>query len=168
LTITVLLVLIALWAAVLVPPLLRARTVQRSSDTIGDFHYRLSVLGRTGDRRPNGALAGLARIQGARRPAPGSSLPTFAGSMSPTQRRRRNVLMGLAGVASVTMVLALSTGSWMMWFLNIVSLLATGGYVWLLVQMKQGAFERQTKVRYLHRNTTADADVASLARRASM
>ena len=56
--ITVLLILAAMWAAVLLPPILRARTVQRSGDTIGDFRYRLGVLGnRTGRRQAATARA---------------------------------------------------------------------------------------------------------------
>ena len=47
----VLVILAALWAVVLVPPLLRSRA-ERANDSIGDFNYRLDVLGRT-----NGASA---------------------------------------------------------------------------------------------------------------
>ena len=46
----VLVILAALWAVVLLPPLLRSRT-ERTNDSIGDFNFRLDALGRT-----NGAL----------------------------------------------------------------------------------------------------------------
>ena len=48
----VLFILAVLWAVVLLPPLLRSRS-QRSADSIGDFNYKLDVLGRT-----NGSLDG--------------------------------------------------------------------------------------------------------------
>ena len=46
LTIAVILVLGVLWVAVLVPPILRARGQQSRSDSVGDFTYKLSTLGR--------------------------------------------------------------------------------------------------------------------------
>ena len=48
LTLVVLLVIAALWAVVLVPPLLRSRMTTRSVDSIGEFNYKLGVLSRTG------------------------------------------------------------------------------------------------------------------------
>ncbi len=44
----VLLILGLVWAAVLVPSLLRRRSDRRSSDSIGEFHQQLRVLRRTG------------------------------------------------------------------------------------------------------------------------
>ena len=44
----VLLILVAVWALVLGPSLLRRRFERRSSDSIGSFHRQLRILGRTG------------------------------------------------------------------------------------------------------------------------
>jgi hypothetical protein len=46
----VLLVLAAIWAAVLIPPALRARQEGRPSDSISNFRRQLAVLRRTGPR----------------------------------------------------------------------------------------------------------------------
>lgn len=46
----VLLVLAAIWAAVLIPPALRSRAEGRPGDSISAFHRQLSVLRRTGPR----------------------------------------------------------------------------------------------------------------------
>ncbi len=46
LTIAVILILGVLWVAVLVPPILRARGQQSRSDSVGDFTYKLTTLGR--------------------------------------------------------------------------------------------------------------------------
>ena len=44
----VLLILVAVWALVLGPSLLRRRFERRSNDSIGSFHRQLRILGRTG------------------------------------------------------------------------------------------------------------------------
>ena len=49
-TIAVILILGVLWVAVLVPPILRARGQQGRSDSVGDFTYKLSTLGRANGR----------------------------------------------------------------------------------------------------------------------
>ena len=168
--ITVLLILVAMWAAVLVPPILRARSVQRSGDTIGDFRYRLNVLGNRAGRRQHqqparGTIDSLARLQ-----APGASLSAApvvapsAGSMSPVQRRRRDVFLGLAGATGFMFLLALVTGSLFFWFLWLVSASALGGYVYLLLRLKQTAAERVEKVRPLAGRRPAPlADESQLA-----
>jgi hypothetical protein len=48
LTIVVLLILVAVWAVVLGPGLVRRRIERRSSDSIGAFHRQLRILQRTG------------------------------------------------------------------------------------------------------------------------
>jgi hypothetical protein len=51
----VLLVLAAVWAAVLIPPALRARQEGRPSDSISNFRRQLAVLRRTGPRTSRGS-----------------------------------------------------------------------------------------------------------------
>ena len=52
-TIAVILVLGVLWVAVLVPPILRARGQQGRTDSVGDFTYKLSTLGRANGSHRN-------------------------------------------------------------------------------------------------------------------
>jgi len=182
LAITVLLILAAMWAAVLIPPVLRARTVQRSGDTIGDFSHRLSALARRSDRRPahnpaRGRIDSLARLQG----GPALSAPTPVGgasiAMTPMQRRRRDVLVVLGGAAGFFCLVALVAQSAFTVFLALVALGALGAYCYALVQLKQRRIaakaaeaeqlERSVKVRYLaHRERTVSAG-AMLRRTAS-
>src|SRR5262249_7594348 len=96
LTLVVLLVLAALWAVVLLPPLLKSRATRlQSSDSIGDFNYKLDVLSRTNGstaRRPRRSSsvsmsrplplpqygAPYSSARGARRPVGPSSAPASA------------------------------------------------------------------------------------------
>jgi hypothetical protein len=175
LAITVLLILAAMWAAVLLPPVLRARTVQRTGDTIGDFRYRLGVLGNRTGRRQNasagarGPIDSLARLQApAVIPGTGPVADPRNGSMSPMQRRRRDILLGLAGATSVTFFLAVAMSSAFAWFMWLVSASALGVYVWLLIRMKQMRSEQGEKVRYLseRRPQVAPEPELALPRRA--
>ncbi|MFZ4515672.1 MAG: hypothetical protein ACOYN3_05110 [Acidimicrobiia bacterium] len=173
-TITVLLILAAMWAAVLVPPILRARTASRPTDTIGTFRHSLSALGsRTGrhvrqQQSARGPIDTLARL----RPAtPGQSAAEVAPEpmMSPMQRRRRDIVVGLAGATGVTFQLALALGSgvaWMLWFLCTSGL---GTYIYLLLRMKQARLGRERNVHYLdaHRRPQPASSLLALARRAS-
>lgn len=148
-TIAVILVLGVLWVAVLVPPILRARGQQSRSDSVGDFTYKLSTLGRAnGSHRT--------------RPSRTSSsqpifVPTDAGpaTMSATQRRRRDVLFVLLGVVAATFFLAVLTRSMAFIALQVLADIALAGYLYLLVQYKQRTQEQRSKVRYLGYRGTA-------------
>ena len=161
-TIAVILILGILWVAVLVPPIMRARGQQgHGGSGIGDFTHRLASVGRTlghRDRRshalgtprplyvPNGPAA---HYNGG--PVGGS------GGMSAQQKRRRDVLVVLGGAAGFTLLLALFTRSTMFIVLFLLAAAALGGYVYLLLQYKQRAQERTTKVRYLDAEYRNDA-----------
>jgi len=135
----VLLVLAAVWAAVLIPPALRARHEGRPSDSISNFRRQLAVLRRTGPRsnrlgsvdhwarpyapppptlasvsRLHGGLAVSGRPQPAHRgpvgPVPTGGRPSPASAArSRTLRRRRDVLTGLAAAVVVSLLLAVVT-----------------------------------------------------------
>ena len=123
-------ILLLAWVAFLAPTLLRARNNQVRADSVGDFHHRLRALAGSGGHRKQG-LPGQ------------SSQPILApmatppGAMSPAQRRRRDVLLILAGVAGVTFLVALVTRSTLVIAVQLLADAALAAYVYLLVQHKQ-------------------------------
>jgi hypothetical protein len=132
LTLVVLVILAALWAVVLLPPLLRSRA-ERANDSIGDFNYRLDVLGRT-----NGVL----RTAGAQpRVSPGQR----------AAKRRRDVLRTLLAVVGGLALLAMATHLAVAWALFFVAALAFAGFCALWAYARSIQLERATKVRNMHR-----------------
>jgi hypothetical protein len=163
----VLIVLAALWAVVLVPPLLRART-SRSNDSIGDFNYRLGVLSRTnGNGRRRGPRHRPARpvlsppVSSVVGPA-ASPLGAYAGPrMSASQRtakRRRDITLGLAVAAALTLAFAVLANSTSVWALHGLVDVMFVGYLGLLawarslsMQPRGSSIVRPAgNVRYLH------------------
>jgi len=152
LAISVLLILAVLWAAFFAWPLLKGRTSGRRADSIGDFSYRLGVIGKTGGhhgrRRP--ALSPTpVGVSPSRSLAHSSGVPVGAGGPTRAQRRRREVLMILGAAMLVTLLIALTMGGWFAWGLQLLVDAATAAYVLLLVRMQQRAHEQRLKVRYL-------------------
>jgi hypothetical protein len=141
--IVVLVILAVLWAVVLVPPLLRARTV-RSADSIDDFHSRLDVLERTqgvaAAVTPPGA-PGAPRPVATARPAPRP--PTGAA------KRRRDVVTVLLGAVAATFLLASATGSTLLWGVQVATDALLMAYVALYAWFRSLHAERDRKVRYL-------------------
>jgi len=142
LTIAVILVLAVLWIAVLVPPILRARGQQSRSDSVGDFHHKLSSLGRANGHRTRPSRASSTRP---------IFVPQGAGpaTMSATQKRRRDVLFVLLGVVAATFLLAVLTRSMPFVALQVLADVVLLGYVYLLIQYKNRTHEQRSKVRYL-------------------
>ncbi|HEV7526646.1 MAG TPA: hypothetical protein VGP92_16895 [Acidimicrobiia bacterium] len=131
-TFVVLIILAALWAVVLLPPMLRSRA-ERGSDSIGDFNYRLDVLGRT-----NGALL----AQGARpRVAPGQR----------AAKRRRDVLRTLLATVGGFGLLAIATHAAIVWALFLVSAAAFVAFAALWAWARSLQVERAEKVRSMQR-----------------
>jgi hypothetical protein len=118
-----------LWAAVLLPPLLRSRS-QRANDSIGDFNYRLDMLGKT-----NGQLR------------PG--VPTRMTSGQRAARRRRDVVRVLLLALLVTGLVALATNAMLAWLALGVAAVAFAafGVLWGYARAVQA--ERMEKVRAL-------------------
>jgi hypothetical protein len=159
LAIPVLLVLAVLWAAVLVPPVLRSRNENRRGGAIGDLTHRLGALTArpaSGTRRPAGVVrpagparagsthparyAGRLRPGGAARPVRTPARPvaaTAARTMTPAQKRRRDVLISLGAAAAVTLLLAIALRMPVLWVLHLLADTLLGVYVYLLVQLKQ-------------------------------
>ena len=145
----VLLVLAAIWAAVLVPPYLQKRRATHPSSSVVDFHQQLAVLQRTG-RALHGAplrdgYAPQFDLHQARphRPAPHLAAARPMGGRSEVLRRRRDVFTTLAAAAGLTFLLAFALGG-NVWILHLLVDAALLGYVALLLQIKQA---RQTPAR---------------------
>lgn len=155
--VVVILGLAVLWAAVLLPPILRSRS-SGGHHGVSDFMDSLRSLGhRSGQHHRNsmlggpvlhGPLSGPPPVSRNPRPMVGavgvpSSVPSgpvpyrpMPGGMSPMQRRRRNVLMVLGGAVVVTLLLAFVMRSPLAYFLVVVAVGALAGYCYLLVQLK--------------------------------
>lgn len=154
-TFVVLVILAGLWAIVLVPPLLRARN-ERAADSIGDFHQRLGVLGRT--HRPSRRT----RSAPARLPAAVPPIPARPGSaplrpdsapLRPgpewSARRRRDVVNVLVTTVALTLALAYLAGGAAAWSLHVLADVMLVAYVGLLLRFGHLQAERAGRVRYL-------------------
>jgi hypothetical protein len=133
----VLLILAVVWAVFLVPQVVRARAEKTPADSIGAFRNQLSVLQRATPGSP--ALA---------RPAYG--YVGGRGQISPRElvrRRRQNILVGLLGAMSVTLLLGLLVPKVLVLHAALDVLFVA--YCALLVRARNLAAERHHKVRYL-------------------
>ena len=152
--IPVLVVLAVLWAAFFLWPLLQGRSSGRRADSVGDFSYRLGVIGKTGGhlhlhrRRPTPSPIPLG-VEPARALAAASAPSIRSGSTSRAQRRRRDVLLVLGCAVLSTLLLALLAGSPLFWMVQLLADALLGAYVVLLVRMKRATVERRVKVHYL-------------------
>lgn len=149
----VLLVLAVIWGAVLVPPMLRARSESRPADSIGNFRHQLSVLRRTGPTVV--APAHPLRIPSYAAPTPA---PTYQMARSysrdgarraRTLKRRRDVLFTLVALMGTTLVLGVLPPFRVLLGLHLLCDLLFAGYVALLVQARNASAEREMKLRFL-------------------
>ena len=158
----VLVILAAIWAAVLIPPALRARAEGRPADSITAFHRQLAVLRRTGPSvggfgrhsappiaSPFGPSSGPVAPVAAFKPARVASPRTAVVRRSAARRRRRDVLFSLMVAAGVTLVLGAIPALRMLWLVHVAADVLLFGYVALLVRQRNLATERDLKVRLL-------------------
>jgi hypothetical protein len=157
LTLPVLIILAVLWAVVLLPPLLRSRS-QRSADSIGDFNYKLDVLGRTnGNLDLPQTVAPPAAPTFSRDPLPAAPprvapAPLVVPRSSAAERsakRRRDLVRGFSIAIIVTLLLATATRSPAAWALQMVVDLLAGVYALLWAYARSAQAERAEKVRYM-------------------
>jgi hypothetical protein len=169
LTIVVLLILAGIWAAVLVPPLVRAKADGRPADSIGDFRRQLGVLQRTGPITVSPAnrlrVGPYVPSGGAGLPSP-VARPAHAMGANPVSRsvvarspesmrrartlkRRRDVLFSLVAMMGATLLLGFLPGFRLLWALHAVLDVAFAGYIALLVRMRNMAAERDMKLHFL-------------------
>jgi hypothetical protein len=167
--VVVLIVLAAVWAAFLLPPILRARAEHRPSGSISDFRRQLRVLARTS---PSGPVASTLRTTP--RPALTAVRPGTLG-MAPqpavrlgrsrrTVKRRRDVFVALLVAMGGSLVLGALPQLRVLWAVHVVCDLLFAGYVAALVYLRNLAAEREMKVRFL---PTAPPEPALLYRRSA-
>jgi hypothetical protein len=165
----VILVLAVLWAAVLLPPILRSRSAS-GHHGVSDFMDHLRSLGRSHSHRhseiggpvlhgPVGPSAASARPASPRGPiAPPLAYRPMPGGVSPMQRRRRNVLMGLAAAVGLTFLVALVMSSMLVWLVFLVSVGSLGSYVYLLIRFKHEAAARYAPPKRVYATPIAKDD----------
>jgi hypothetical protein len=154
LTVLVLLILAVVWAAVLIPPWLRNRADARPADSISAFRSRLAVLQRTGPigTRRAAFVAAHPDVQGfvpARRRVTSSLHASSAKAR--TQKRRRDIFVGLLAAMGTSLLLGFIPGLRILWVVHVLFDAMFAGYVGLLVHMRNEAAEREMKVRFLPR-----------------
>lgn len=142
----VLLILGAVWAAVLIPPALRARAEASPADTIGSFHHQLNILRRTGGYVPRPGYGEFGAVP----------VPRAGARVTPidvTRKRRRDVLVTLLWIMLGTFALGMMPAFRGLLVLHVVADAMFVGYVALLRQIKKTSDARReealAKVRRL-------------------
>jgi hypothetical protein len=140
----VLLILAGLWAVVLVPPLLRARRTERSGDSIGDFTYRLDVLGRTNGRQQPAFQRGHLTPT-----PPQTQLRMRATAAERAAKRRRDVVSILIAVVAVTFLAASLSGMPLAWGVHFFADTCLVAYLALWAWLRTMLPDRIGRVHYL-------------------
>jgi len=136
----VLVILAVVWAAVLVPPLVRKKREGRPDNSVVSFRAQLSTLQRA---TPGTSLLNV---------APGASfvpVPQPVMNRAQAKRRRCDVLFGLLGCTTLSFLLLLDVGGAALMVLFLASASALGAYVFALRQRQLRSMERVAKVRPL-------------------
>ena len=150
----VLIVLVAVWAAFLLPPILRARSEHRPSGSISDFRRQLHVLARSA---PAGNVARESQAVPGRvvpmRPVAvrghAAVPPLRLGTSRRTIKRRRDVFVGLLVAMGGSLVLGVLPPLRILWSIHLVLDVLFVAYVATLVYLRNLAAEREMKVRFL-------------------
>lgn len=166
----VLLILAGIWAAVILVPLVRAKTEGSLGDSIGSFRRHLSILERTAPpvvppanrlRAPRPEVSMNAQRQlaasrvlaesGYRRPSRSRSIGRGMATSRrrQSQRRRRDVLLALLAGMVGSLFLAMVNGLHIMLVVNVFIDLMFVGYVMLLIRLRNLAAEREVKLMFL-------------------
>lgn len=153
----VLLFLAVIWAAVLVPPLLRARAEGRPADSIGNFRRQLHVLQRTGPGLSVPPANSLGLFMSPRPLSPAAGLYAMGRpALSPekarrarTLKRRRDVFYALLAAMGGSLVLGMVPGLRVLWGLHLLLDVLFAVYVGMLVHMRNQAAEREMKLRFI-------------------
>lgn len=145
---SVLLILLAvLWAAAVLPPILRARSQHRSRDDLSEYCRSLSKLGGP-NRRAGVAASPYARA--ARRRA---------------AQRRRRTFAWLSGATAASFLFAIASGSRRAWLVSGFVFAALLAYTALVAHFQRGAVAGRTLARPAHVPPAHLANVAYLPAR---
>lgn len=142
----VLLILGAVWAAVLIPPALRARAAASPGDSIGQFHHQLNVLRRTGGYPPRPIMGEFGPIAVPRMRVP---LHPHEARASFARKRRRDVLVTLLWIMGASLALGLLPAFRALLLLHLVADALFLAYIALLVRMRKGREGRARQVARL-------------------
>ena len=149
----VLLILAALWGAVLIPPALRARAEASPADSIGSFRRQLRILQRTAP----GPVASVTAIHPPWPVSPARGKVAGRGtsrvSRARVQKRRRDIFFALLAGMAGSLLLGFLPALRVMWGLHVALDVAFLAYVGLLLHMRNVAAERDMKVRFLPGST---------------
>lgn len=157
-TVVVVVILAIAWAAVLVPPILRARARNRPGDSVTEFHRRLNVLRRTGGFAP---------------PTPAPIGPVLVAPVhaprvmrNSARRRRHDVFVTLLAAVVATGLLGFVPALRLLWVFHAVADVLFVTYIGLLIRLRNFHAEREMKIRYLdgafrvHAPATAPVELA--------
>ena len=145
-----LMLLAVVWAAFLVPQILRRHREGRPGSSVVSFRQQLSTLER--------ATPGHSLRLSTTGPVP---IVRSVPPASRTQvRRRRDVLLALAGATAFTFLLVLASPGTVTTLAFMATGSALGAYVWALVQIRKRTAERTVKVRVLAPRTLAPRTLA--------
>ena len=162
----VLLLLALIWGALLIS-WLRSRTSTTFSDSVGTFRRHLTVLERTTptvvqpanrlygnhERRTSPALRTTSSLARPVAPGPVRARPVAANAAAlrrrQSQKRRRDVFFALLAGAVGSLAIALVPGLSIMWSVQVLFDLLLGGYVAVLIRLRNQAAERDMKLRYM-------------------
>ncbi|HEX4978753.1 MAG TPA: hypothetical protein VFV35_01695 [Acidimicrobiales bacterium] len=168
----VLILLAAIWAAFLLPPILRARAENRPSGSITDFRRQLRTLARTSPSAvatrtvgPSNAAVG-ARSRPVRH-LPAQSQPVGLSRSRRAVKRRRDIFVGLLVAMAGSLVLGFLPPLRALWALHVALDVLFAAYVGLLVYLRNLAVERELKVRFLPTTARSRQAEAVLAYRRS-
>jgi len=149
--VVVLIVLAAVWAAFLLPPILRARSEHRPSGSITDFRKQLHVLARTSPGATG--RANLHQVAPGRvvpiRPGAATPAPLRLGRSRQSVKRRRDIFVGLLVAMAGSLVLGFLPPLRALWAVHVVLDVLFVGYVAALIYLRNLAAEREMKVRFL-------------------
>lgn len=140
-TYVILFILAMVWAIYLAN-WLRTRTESTRTNSISSFSRHMNTLQRATPRTGVPVARQVRTFPGSTSFAPARS------SVAIARQRRRNVLMALLGATGVTFLGSILMGG-SLTTLFALSLVLTGGYVFLLANAQKRVEERRVKVRHL-------------------
>jgi hypothetical protein len=150
LTFIAIVLLVAAWAALLLPDLRKRHGSSRRGDAIASFSRQLSTLERARPgHRPNARVVAFPQRGGAPVPAARQAGSLAPRSRSDARRRRTNVFFGLVTVAVITLLAGVVLSPLLL-VLHILADAALAAFAWALVDRRNRAFERETKLHLLN------------------